>query len=155
MRYINGVTQEESDHLLQWFLDLVYKNHDLQVRLKWQNKNDIGSCSFIAIVTKDSILTRRQQSGTTAVFFTRQHSTITAWATDSEIERWGSESTSLQFRLSTLSILHEAWSQGQIIPHIRVRLVSRPAANTKTYRRPYLDPESSSRRVDLGIPFVQ
>lgn len=42
MRYINGVTQEESDHLLQWFLDLVYKNHDLQVRLKWQNKNDIG-----------------------------------------------------------------------------------------------------------------
>lgn len=43
VRYINGVTQEESDHLLQWFLDLVYKNHDLQVRLKWQNKNDIGS----------------------------------------------------------------------------------------------------------------
>lgn len=42
IKHINGVTQEESDHLLQWFLDLVYKNHDLQVRLKWKNKNDIG-----------------------------------------------------------------------------------------------------------------
>ncbi|KKY31135.1 putative alpha-ketoglutarate-dependent taurine dioxygenase [Diaporthe ampelina] len=53
VRYINGVTQEESDHLLQWFLDLVYKNHDLQVRLKWQNKNDIG----------DRILTQRVLPG--------------------------------------------------------------------------------------------
>ena len=42
IKHINGVTQEESDHLLQWFLDLVYKNHDVQVRLKWKNKNDIG-----------------------------------------------------------------------------------------------------------------
>lgn len=112
MRYINGVTQEESDHLLQWFLDLVYKNHDLQARLKWQNKNDIGSLSSSAIVTKGFKLTGRQQSGTTAVFSTRQHSTTTAWATDSEIERLGSESTS--FLRFTLPTLHEAWSQGQI-----------------------------------------
>lgn len=42
IKHINGVTQEESDHILQWFLDLVYKNHDIQARLKWQNKNDIG-----------------------------------------------------------------------------------------------------------------
>ncbi|KUI63736.1 hypothetical protein VM1G_10504 [Cytospora mali] len=42
VKHINGVTQEESDHLLRWFLDLVYKNHDLQVRLKWKNKNDIA-----------------------------------------------------------------------------------------------------------------
>lgn len=41
-RHINGLTQEESDHLLKWFLDLVYKNHDLQVRLKWKSENDIG-----------------------------------------------------------------------------------------------------------------
>jgi alpha-ketoglutarate-dependent taurine dioxygenase len=40
--YVNGVTKEESEHLLGWFLDLVYKNHDLQVRFKWQNRNDIG-----------------------------------------------------------------------------------------------------------------
>lgn len=41
-RHINGLTPDESDHLLKWFLDLVYRNHDLQVRLKWQNENDIG-----------------------------------------------------------------------------------------------------------------
>ena len=57
VRYINGVTQEESDHLLQWFLDLVYKNHDLQVRLKWQNKNDIGSLPSCATCITDHELT--------------------------------------------------------------------------------------------------
>ncbi|KAK2616640.1 hypothetical protein QQS21_000463 [Conoideocrella luteorostrata] len=40
--HINGVTKEESKHLLDWFLDLVYHNHDLQVRFKWQNPNDIA-----------------------------------------------------------------------------------------------------------------
>ncbi|CAK7205871.1 hypothetical protein SEUCBS139899_008651 [Sporothrix eucalyptigena] len=40
--HINGVTEEESKALLEWFQDLVYKNHDLQVRFKWQNKNDLA-----------------------------------------------------------------------------------------------------------------
>ncbi|ERT01167.1 hypothetical protein HMPREF1624_02409 [Sporothrix schenckii ATCC 58251] len=40
--HINGVTEEESKSLLAWFLDLVYKNHDLQVRFKWQNENDLA-----------------------------------------------------------------------------------------------------------------
>lgn len=93
MRYINGVTQEESDHLLQWFLDLVYKNHDLQVRLKWQNKNDIGSLSSIAIPMSGPKLTRWQQSGTTAVFSILQHSTTMASVTGLAIELLGLEST--------------------------------------------------------------
>ncbi|PHH74551.1 hypothetical protein CDD82_4883 [Ophiocordyceps australis] len=42
VRHINGLTAEESERLLDWFLDLLYHNHDLQVRLKWQNANDIG-----------------------------------------------------------------------------------------------------------------
>ncbi|TQW01289.1 hypothetical protein V2A60_002296 [Cordyceps javanica] len=42
VKHINGVTQEESTHLLSWFLDLVYKNYDLQVRLRWQSPNDIA-----------------------------------------------------------------------------------------------------------------
>lgn len=49
VKHINGVTQAESDHLLQWFLDLVYKNHDLTVRLKWKNKNDIGELPLVTI----------------------------------------------------------------------------------------------------------
>jgi alpha-ketoglutarate-dependent taurine dioxygenase len=42
VKHINGLTEEESTKLLTWFLDLVYKNHDLQVRFKWKNPNDIG-----------------------------------------------------------------------------------------------------------------
>ncbi|KAK3318058.1 hypothetical protein B0H66DRAFT_556147 [Apodospora peruviana] len=42
VKHINGLTDEESSKLLTWFLDLVYKNHDLQVRLKWQSPNDIA-----------------------------------------------------------------------------------------------------------------
>jgi len=42
VKHINRVTDEESAKLLGWFLDLVYRNHDLQVRLKWKNKDDIG-----------------------------------------------------------------------------------------------------------------
>ncbi|KAL2018387.1 hypothetical protein VTK56DRAFT_922 [Thermocarpiscus australiensis] len=42
VKHINGLTEEESSKLLTWFLDLVYKNHDLQVRLKWKNPNDIA-----------------------------------------------------------------------------------------------------------------
>jgi hypothetical protein len=43
VRYINGLTEHESKNLLDWFVDLVYKNHDLQVRFKWKNPNDIGT----------------------------------------------------------------------------------------------------------------
>lgn len=42
--HINDISEEENKKLLDWFLDLVYRNHDLQVRLKWQNPNDIGAC---------------------------------------------------------------------------------------------------------------
>ncbi|KAK8213424.1 hypothetical protein M8818_002724 [Zalaria obscura] len=42
VKQINGVTEAESKHLLNWFLDLVYQNHDLQVRFKWKNPNDIA-----------------------------------------------------------------------------------------------------------------
>ncbi|QIW94563.1 hypothetical protein AMS68_000081 [Peltaster fructicola] len=40
--HVNGVTQEESDSLLKWFNQLVTDNHDLQVRFRWQNPNDIA-----------------------------------------------------------------------------------------------------------------
>ncbi|KXJ87438.1 TfdA family taurine dioxygenase [Microdochium bolleyi] len=42
VKHINDVTDRESKALLDWFLDLVYRNHELQVRFKWQNKNDIA-----------------------------------------------------------------------------------------------------------------
>ncbi|KAK2760209.1 hypothetical protein FQN54_002276 [Arachnomyces sp. PD_36] len=39
---INGLTEPESQSLLDWFVRLIVENHDLQVRHKWQNKNDLA-----------------------------------------------------------------------------------------------------------------
>ena len=49
-QFINDVTQEESDMLLQWFKTLLKDNHDLQVRFHWNDPNDIAiwdnRCTF-------------------------------------------------------------------------------------------------------------
>lgn len=42
---INGLSDEESKHLTDWFVNLIMENHDLQVRLRWQNPNDLGMSS--------------------------------------------------------------------------------------------------------------
>jgi alpha-ketoglutarate-dependent taurine dioxygenase len=39
---INELSQSESDELLKKFYNTILENHDLQVRLKWRNPNDIG-----------------------------------------------------------------------------------------------------------------
>lgn len=39
---INELEPEESAELLKKFYDLILENHDLQVRFKWRNQNDIG-----------------------------------------------------------------------------------------------------------------
>ena len=41
---INELSQSESDELLKKFYNTILENHDLQVRLKWRNPNDIGKC---------------------------------------------------------------------------------------------------------------
>lgn len=46
---INGLTDEESKHLTDWFVNLIMENHDLQVRLRWQNPNDLGMSSSIYV----------------------------------------------------------------------------------------------------------
>jgi alpha-ketoglutarate-dependent taurine dioxygenase len=40
--HINEVTAEESELFLEWFKTLLKDNHDLQVRFRWQNPNDIA-----------------------------------------------------------------------------------------------------------------
>ncbi|KAB8302846.1 hypothetical protein EYC80_006182 [Monilinia laxa] len=40
--HINGITQLESQALLKWFKRLLLDNHDLQVRFKWKNQNDLA-----------------------------------------------------------------------------------------------------------------
>ncbi|KAK2606828.1 hypothetical protein N8I77_005553 [Diaporthe amygdali] len=39
---INELEQQESDELLKKFGQMIVENHDLQVRFKWRNKNDIA-----------------------------------------------------------------------------------------------------------------
>jgi alpha-ketoglutarate-dependent taurine dioxygenase len=39
---INDLTALESSKLMEWFLDLVVGNHDMQVRHRWQNANDVA-----------------------------------------------------------------------------------------------------------------
>jgi alpha-ketoglutarate-dependent taurine dioxygenase len=41
-RSIDGLSKEESDELLQKFYQMLRENHDLQVRFRWRNPNDIG-----------------------------------------------------------------------------------------------------------------
>ncbi|KAF1940074.1 taurine catabolism dioxygenase [Clathrospora elynae] len=42
VQYIDGLTKEESRRTIDWFLQLVTENHDLQVRHRWQNANDLA-----------------------------------------------------------------------------------------------------------------
>ncbi len=39
---INGISEDESKHLLDWFVRLITENHDLQVRHKWKTANDLA-----------------------------------------------------------------------------------------------------------------
>ena len=42
VQQINGLTADESDGLKRWFTKLIVENHDLQVRFRWNNANDVG-----------------------------------------------------------------------------------------------------------------
>jgi hypothetical protein len=40
---INGLTPPESEMILNWLMDMVLRNHDLQCRFRWQGPNDMGT----------------------------------------------------------------------------------------------------------------
>ena len=42
VKRIHGLSEQESRHFLDWFVNLIVENHDLQVRLRWQNPNDLA-----------------------------------------------------------------------------------------------------------------
>lgn len=52
--HINDVSESESKQLMKWFLKLIAENHDLQVRMRWQNENDVGKsyCNLLSRVLK-------------------------------------------------------------------------------------------------------
>ncbi|CAN8097028.1 unnamed protein product [Discula destructiva] len=42
LKHIDGVTKDEGKALEDWFMRLLVENHDLQVRHRWENINDIA-----------------------------------------------------------------------------------------------------------------
>ncbi|KAK3399631.1 hypothetical protein B0T20DRAFT_434040 [Sordaria brevicollis] len=42
VKHVNGVTKEESERLLEWWLEILQRNHDLQVRFRWEGEGDIA-----------------------------------------------------------------------------------------------------------------
>lgn len=44
-KYINELNSEESAEILQKFYNMILQNHDLTVRFKWKNTNDMGASS--------------------------------------------------------------------------------------------------------------
>lgn len=75
-KYINELYADESEALLKKFLSVITENHDLQVRFKWRNENDIGEYFRIAKENCRRLIRVTQLSGTTAVLSTAQHSTM-------------------------------------------------------------------------------
>lgn len=42
VKMIHGLHEPESQHFLQWFMQLICENHDLQLRHRWENVNDMA-----------------------------------------------------------------------------------------------------------------
>jgi alpha-ketoglutarate-dependent taurine dioxygenase len=52
-KYINELTSQESEELLKKFKSVITDNHDLQVRFKWRNENDLGLCFHFHAISYD------------------------------------------------------------------------------------------------------
>ncbi|KAI1653338.1 TauD-domain-containing protein [Daldinia decipiens] len=42
VKHIHGLSEDESRSFLDWFVQLIVENHDLQVRFRWQQPNDLA-----------------------------------------------------------------------------------------------------------------
>ncbi|KAK3361535.1 hypothetical protein B0T24DRAFT_538823 [Lasiosphaeria ovina] len=42
VKRIHGLSDDESKHFLNWFVQLIVENHDLQVRHRWRDVNDLA-----------------------------------------------------------------------------------------------------------------
>ncbi|KAG8161572.1 hypothetical protein KVR01_008559 [Diaporthe batatas] len=42
VKHIHGLSEDESKYFLDWFVRLIVENHDLQVRHRWANVNDLA-----------------------------------------------------------------------------------------------------------------
>jgi hypothetical protein len=89
-KYINELHEEESAELLKKFRSVITENHDLQVRLKWRNKNDLGK-RLLQIFALEVIAYPEQLYGTTAASSTAQPSITMTLVNVLETVLWVSE----------------------------------------------------------------
>jgi alpha-ketoglutarate-dependent taurine dioxygenase len=113
---INGLSDGESKHALEWFKTLIVENHDLQVRHKWKNANDLGKFLFFTFLKpflSNEFRTTTDNVGT-AIWDNR-------------------------------SVYHTAtYDYAGLGSRLGQRAVS-------LGEKPYYDPQSKSRREDLGL----
>lgn len=67
---VNGLTRRESDNLLKYFHDLITYGHDLQVRFKWDQPNDIGMPFLSIHIYRERYLTTTAIWDNRSVFHT-------------------------------------------------------------------------------------
>ena len=84
VQHINGLTEIESQHLLGWFAQLIVENHDLQVRHRWQNPNDIGRPRTLSPIYR--LTNYLKPSGTIAAYTILPPSITMALASDLDVE---------------------------------------------------------------------
>lgn len=83
---IDQLNHEEGQELIKKFTDIIYKNHDITVRFKWRNKNDIGEFSHWNVSsTEERTNIPVQPSGIIVVLFTLPLSITMVWANASAI----------------------------------------------------------------------
>jgi len=70
---INDLAEEESKHLLNWFVNLIVENHDLQVRQRWQNPNDLGKKLPLYMAEFEMLIKNIKLFGITDRCTMRQH----------------------------------------------------------------------------------
>jgi len=69
--HMNGLREGESNSFVNWFLQILIENHDLQVRNRWQNVKDIAiwdnRCTYHAATPDYSYADSGAREGTRAV----------------------------------------------------------------------------------------
>lgn len=69
-RVINELNLDEGQELIKKFTDVIYQNHDITVRFKWRNKNDIGKYNhpFAVVMLTDIAIWDNRSAFHTATF---------------------------------------------------------------------------------------
>lgn len=84
--HIKDLAEEESQMLLEWLINIIYKNHDVTARIRYQNPNDVGKQHYPLLFSwflfcdcfkADSLFFNvLKSSGTTEASFTALHGTM-------------------------------------------------------------------------------